>query len=197
MPAAFIRDGLQVQETRDEELVLRLVEQDDMALAALYDRHSRVVYALSLRLLSEPEAAEEVVQEVFLRLWRQPTSYDPQRGLLLPWLLSVTHHRCIDELRRRRRSAPIESIANVAPLADERTDPADQAWLTERREVVRSALLTLPAEQRRALELAYFGGLTQREVAEHTGEPLGTIKTRIRLGMIKLREVLVRRGVEA
>jgi RNA polymerase sigma-70 factor (ECF subfamily) len=174
---------------RDEELVARLVERDTLALAELYERHGRAVYSLALRMLRNRESADELVQDVFLRLWRQPERYLAERGRFVAWLLSVAHHRAIDVLRRRK----VEGVAaedDPAELAADHIAPDEAVAHAELRQAVRQALATLPEPQRRSLELAYFGGLTQSEIAARTGEPLGTIKTRMRLGMLKLREHL-------
>lgn len=176
-------------QARDEELVERLVERDERALERLYERYGRATHSLVLKILRDPARAEEVAQEVFLKLWRRPSSYVPGRGTFATWLLSVAHHRAIDELRTRRYELlPLGDGSNGAPeLVDESDDLAETAWIREQRVVVREALGLLPASQRQAIEMAYFLGLTQREIADRLGEPLGTIKTRMRLAMQKLR----------
>jgi RNA polymerase sigma-70 factor (ECF subfamily) len=177
---------------RDEELVARLLQRDERALERLYDRYGRATYSLVLKMLRDPARAEEVCQEVFLKLWRRPESYVAGRGAFATWLLSVAHHRAIDELRTRRHEVFSLSGDEFAPreLIDDASDLADGAWVREQRAAVRTALATLPPSQRQAVELAYFAGLTQREISERLGEPLGTIKTRIRLAMQKLRTCL-------
>ena len=176
-------------QARDEELVDLLAARDERALERLYEKYGRAVYSLVLKMLREPARAEEVAQEVFLKLWRRPTSYVAGRGTFPTWLLSVAHHRAIDDLRaRRHETLPLGDGTNGAPeLVDETPDLADHAWMREQRSTVRQALATLPVSQRQAIELAYFMGLTQREISDRLGEPLGTIKTRMRLGMHKLR----------
>lgn len=173
----------------DEELIERIQRQDERALEMLYERYGRAAYSLALRMLRDPARAEEVVQEVFLKVWRRPSSYVAARGPFGTWLLSVTHHRAIDDLRSRRHDTlPIDDVAlGTSDLTDGTIDLADGAWLREQRLAVRRALALLPIPQRRALELAYYGGLTQREIADRLGEPLGTIKTRVRLALQKLR----------
>ena len=170
----------------------RLRQRDPRALETLYDRYSRPVYSLALRILHDRALAEEIVQEVFLKLWRQPERYSAERGRFAPWLLSVTHHRAIDELRATQ--ANLRFGHGEPPvgfeLSHSETDPAEEAWYREEQERVHDALVQLPDPQRRAIELAYFGGLTQAQIAAVTGEPLGTVKTRIRLGMQKLRTIL-------
>ena len=175
----------------DETLVALLVQQDVGALDALYSRYSRPVFSLALKILSDREVVEEVVQEVFLRLWRRAHSFDPQRGKLLSWLLTITHHRAVDELRRRRSQPELDGIQEQMATADEAaSDPSETYGHIENREAVQAALAQLPENQRRPIEMAYYGGLTQVEIAESLKEPLGTIKTRMRLGMQKLRGLL-------
>lgn len=164
------------------------------ALERLYDRYGALVFSVSLRVLHDHHLAEDVVQEVFHRLWRQPTSFDPARGRFLSWMMSVTRNRALDELRRRNRrfrseerdEDPEREIAG----GDRFDDPETGVVLAEMRAVVRAAMARLPAAQREVIEFAYFGGLTQQEIAERTGDPLGTVKTRVRLGMRRLRVAL-------
>jgi RNA polymerase sigma-70 factor, ECF subfamily len=171
-----------------------IARREIRALEDLYDRYSALVFSVAFRVLRDNQLAQDVGQEVFLRVWRQPTSYDPARGRFVSWLMSVTRNRALDELRkvtRRLRSEdqdddPVSGLAT----ADRLDDPALGAELAEQRVAVRAAMTRLPPEQRRVIELAYFGGLTQIEIAERTGDPLGTVKTRVRLGMRKLRESL-------
>jgi RNA polymerase sigma-70 factor (ECF subfamily) len=173
----------------DEELIGLVAQRDERALERLYERYGRAIYSLVFRMLRDPGRAEEVAQEVFLKVWRRPTSYVAGRGPFATWLLSVAHHRAIDELRaRRHQPLPIDGPDGPgADVVDEGDGLDELTWLRERRSAVRGALTTLPAPQRAAIELAYFGGLTQREIADRLGEPLGTIKTRMRLAMQKLR----------
>lgn len=181
----------------DAVLMAALGRGEIQALEQLYDRYSTLVFSVSLRVLHDPQLAEDVVQEVFLRLWRQPASFDPGRGRFISWLMSVTRNRALDELRRvsrRNRSEDQEQDEN-SPLdglatTDRMDDPALGVELSEQRAAVRAAMTRLPPEQRRAIELAYFSGLTQAEISDVTGDPLGTVKTRIRLGMRKLRDAL-------
>jgi RNA polymerase sigma-70 factor, ECF subfamily len=156
---------------------------DQSALAELYDRYSSVVYAVALRVLGDAAAAEDVLQEIFLQLWRKPTAFDAARGNLGAWLAVITRNRAIDALRKRKPETDIEDvIVSVAPdLAGE----ADRARAAGR---VREVLGSMPALQRTALEMAYFEGMTHTEIADKTGEPLGTIKTRIRAGLMTLRK---------
>ena len=178
----------------DAALMAALGDGEIDALEALYDRYATLVFSVSLRVLHDAQLAEDVVQEVYLRLWRQPTSYDPARGRFISWLMSVTRNRSLDELRRvsrRLRSEDAEeNPGHELPAPEGVDDPQAGLLLAERRVAVRAAMTRLPPAQRRVIELAYFGGLTQVEIAQVTGDPLGTVKTRVRLGMQKLRESL-------
>ncbi len=178
----------------DAELIVLVTQGDQDALVMLYERYSRAVYSFSLRIVGDAQVAEEILQEVFVRAWQQGGSFQSARGSLITWLLSITHNLSIDEVRRRKRrpqkaeSEEPESI--LATLPDEGLDVEEEVWLSSLRVSIQDALQQLPAAQREAIELAYFQGLTQREIADTLGEPLGTIKTRMRLGMLKLREQL-------
>lgn len=178
----------------DSELVAAIGAGEVGALEQLYDRYSALVFSVAVRVLADRQLAEDVVQEVFLRVWRRPSAYDPGRGRFISWLMSVTRNRAIDEQRRRSRRMRSEESderpAHEMPSGDRLDDPQAAALYGEERRAVREALTRLPPEQRYAIELAYFGGLTQVEIAERTGDPLGTVKTRIRLGMRKLRDSL-------
>jgi RNA polymerase sigma-70 factor (ECF subfamily) len=155
----------------------------ERALADLYDRYSGIVYAVALRVLGDAGAAEDVLQEVFLQLWRNPGAFDSARGSLGAWLAVITRNRAIDSLRRRKPETDIEDvILSVAP------DLAGDADRSRAAEKVRGVLGTMPPPQRSALEMAYFEGLSHSEIAAKTGEPLGTIKTRIRAGLMLLRK---------
>ena len=187
-------DVKQRRADEDAALVALLATDEVTALEQLYDRYSALVFSIALRVLHDHTLAEDVTQEVFLRLWRQPASFDPERGRFISWLSSVARNRSLDELRKltRRRGAEDQTEEAVLDLPDESRgeDPQDEAILAEERVRVRAALAELPPAQREVIELAYFSGLTQVEIAERTGDPLGTIKTRVRLGMRKLREAL-------
>ncbi|MFQ6019816.1 MAG: sigma-70 family RNA polymerase sigma factor [Dehalococcoidia bacterium] len=176
---------------QDEELMERLSYREIAALERLYDRYGNLVYSTALRVVRDVHFAEDISQEVFVRLWRTPERYVAQRGRFLNWLLSVTRNRAVDGLRSRRRRHRYETISpeqreRELPAGDAQ-DPALAAELADQRRTVRAALAGLPPDQRQAIELAYFNGLSQREVAHLLGQPLGTVKTRIRLGMQKLR----------
>ncbi len=169
-------------ETDDMRLIARIRAGDQRAMSELYDRYGKVVYAVALRVLQDAAAAEDVLQDVFLQLWRNPDAFDASRGSLAAWLAVISRHRSIDRLRKRRPETDIEDcvIAGGPDLRDE----------TERKltiDKVRTVLAEMNPDQRKLLELAFFQGLTHTEIAEKTGEPLGTVKTRIRSGLQFLR----------
>ena len=175
----------------DEAVLGRVAAGDLHALEELYDRYCTMANSLALRITRDPGAAEDVVQDAFLGVWRNAARYEPGRGTVRTWLLAIVHNRAIDGLRRRRLVAtlpdPEEGPAPAAlRLPDVWSEVADRLDAAS----VRAALADLPATQREALELGYFGGLTQLEIAERTGTPLGTIKSRQRLGLLALREAL-------
>ena len=171
--------------TSDLALVTAIRSGDQGAMAALYDRFSSIVYAVALRVLQETTAAEDVLQDIFMQLWRNPAAFDSSRGNMAAWLAVIARNRAIDALRRRR---PQDEIEDVVVAVE--TDLASETDRSRAMEKVRGALQAMPSSQRSALEMAYFEGLTHTEIAEKTGEPLGTVKTRIRTGLISLRKVL-------
>lgn len=184
-------NGWAEDKVADQAALERMVRGDERALAELYDRHARPVYALALRILQDAGDAEDVVQEVFAQAWRQASRYDGRRGAVAAWLLTTARSRAIDRLRARRArpdlvGAPLQTVevADPSRAADLLLVSAEQVTR------VQNALAELPLLQRVALELAYYEGLTHAEIAAHLEQPLGTVKTRIRLGMIKLRESL-------
>ena len=176
----------------DQEAVKRMAARDADALAEIYDRHSRAVYSLALRIVGEQAEAEDVVQEVFSQAWGQASKYAPDRGPMVAWLLTMPRSRAIDRVRARR-ARPDGEIADALQLSG-LTDSAQLQDLTlltrEQVGFLRGALERLPALQRIAIEMAYFEGLTQSEIAARLDEPLGTVKTRVRLALLKLREAL-------
>jgi RNA polymerase sigma-70 factor, ECF subfamily len=177
----------------DRDLVRRMSAGDTRALARFYERWSRPVHALVARLVRDPDDADDVVEDTFYQAWRQASRYEPARGAVSTWIVTIARSRALDRLRSRRRlrEEPLTPVMVLDELADGSSrDPAAGAEEAERRERVAEALRALPAEQREVLELAYFGGLSQTEIAERTGQPLGTVKTRTRLAGQKLRERL-------
>ncbi len=170
----------------------RVEARDADALAALYDRHAARLLGLARRILGEGGEAEEVLQEVFLFVWRSASSFDPSRGSVRTWLLIATRSRSVDRLRSRRSASP-PHLGSLEEAGDGPPEPDDVEQSSSERQwesICRAAVGELPEDQRRVLELAYFEGLTQQEIAERTGMPLGTVKTRVRLGLTKLRDRL-------
>src|SRR3954451_8644347 len=174
----------------DAALLQRVDTGDEAAIEALYERYGGSCYRLARRILDDAQLAVNVVQQVYMALWRG-SGYDPRRGAVSTWLLSVTHHKAVDVVRRegnrRKRQASEQALLNVAASGP---GPEDEAWSRLRAERTRAALRELPAEQREVLLLAYYGGYTQREIADLTGLPLGTVKSRTLAAMRKLREPL-------
>jgi RNA polymerase sigma-70 factor (ECF subfamily) len=179
----------------DEDLISLVQTKDAEAFAVLYDRHGRVAYSLAYRMMGERQAAEDLVQDAFLKLWRSARSYRPERGSVRTWLLSIVHNQGIDQIRssasRRRTQDKVEASAP-------RFQPSEafaQSWRNAQREQVREALKTLPQEQLKVLELAYFSGYTHVEIAELLDLPLGTVKGRMRLGLKKVKDYFDSQGM--
>jgi len=170
----------------DSMLISRIRAGDEDALALLHDRYAQVVYSVALRVLAETTQAEDILQELFLQLWRNPQAFDSNRGSLGAWLAVIARHRAIDYLRRRRPETDIEDVVIAVDTRVEQTTDRNMAIAK-----IRAAVEGLPAEQRKPLEMAFFEGLTHSEISSKTGEPLGTIKTRIRAALLTLRKVLV------
>ncbi len=169
----------------DAAIVAGIRSGDESSLAQLYDRYSRVVYSVALRVIGDTGLAEDILQEIFLQLWRNPGSFDANRGNLAPWLSVIARNRAIDAIRKRKPQDDIEDVVlSVTVNMEAETDRKRAA------EKVRAALANMPPAQKVALELAYFEGMSHTEIAAKTGQPLGTIKTRIRTGLISLRGVL-------
>ncbi len=186
----FLRDRTALS---DGDLWVRLRERDMASLEALYARYGSYVYALAMRMLGRSEEAEEVVQDVFWQLWKNETQYDPARAAFRTWLFAITRSRCLDRLRRQR-SRPASELPRDSALPPAPSDPEQDAMLAERQKHVVAAFRALPEPQRRVLEMGFFNGLTHREIAARLGEPLGTVKSRIKMGMDKLKDSL--RGFE-
>ena len=177
----------------DEALVLLAARSEQSALAELYDRYGRPAYGLALRVLRDDTLAEDAVQEAFMSLWRTAPRFVPERGKASTWILTLVHRKAVDIVRReqvRRTDALVADAGDQANAADE------EAWLRLQRERVQNALRQLPDQQREAIELAYYGGFTQSELAERLGQPLGTIKSRMFAGLARLRELLEEPGIE-
>ena len=169
---------------QDDSALLGLVQRgDEHAMASIFDRYSKVVYSVALRVLRDPSAAEDILQEIFMQIWRSPDSFIATRGSLGGWLAVVSRNRSIDVLRRKR---PTESIDDMQFASS--YNLANEAERNSMMEKARVMINQLPAEQRKTLEMAFFDGLTHAEIAEMTGDPLGTVKTRIRSALITLRK---------
>ena len=182
---------------RDDELMERVCTRDLAAFEHLYDRYGDLVHSVVMRVVGDRYIAEDVTQDVFLRVWRKPEQFDLDRGKFTTWLLSIARNRSIDERRSRGRRlrheampSPAEEEDPLLSVGDDTEDPATASVVADDQRAVRAALATLPPEQRMAIHLAYFGGMTQQEIANQLGQPLGTVKTRIRLGMQKMRGTL-------
>ena len=169
---------------KDDAALLSMVQKgDEFAMASLFDRYSRVVYSVALRVLRDPASAEDVLQEIFMQIWRNPDSFIATRGSLGGWLAVVARNRSIDALRRKRPTEQVDDMALASPY-----NLADEAERNSLMEKARSVIHLLPTEQRKTLEMAFFDGLTHSEIAEMTGDPLGTVKTRIRSALTTLRK---------
>jgi RNA polymerase sigma-70 factor, ECF subfamily len=190
-PPAASRD---LAHLSDEALLSLVASSDDQALEELYDRFGRVAYGLALRILRDEALAQDAVQEAFLAVWRSADRFLAERAKASTWILTLVHRRSVDLVRRedRRRGEPLESAAEpTAPVTTE-----EEATLGFERRIVQEALAQLSPEQREALELGYYGGLTQSELAERLGQPLGTIKSRMFAGLSQLRDLLAEAGLE-
>lgn len=172
-------------------LLGHVADGDQSALTRLYDATSRLVFGLVVRILSDRSAAEEVLLDVYTQVWRQASTYDSKRGAPLAWIMTIARSRAIDRLRSgKQEQLHKEPLDNVGELRSKAQSPEEATEISERQKIVRAALDTLSAEQREVIELAYFSGLSHSEIALRLGQPLGTVKTRTRLGMMKLRELL-------
>ena len=185
------------QARQDLDLLQRTAKGDRAAFAGLYDRFSRPLFSTALRILGDSREAEDVVHDVFLTLWQRSMEFSEDRGSPFSWAVTMTRNRAIDRVRQRRRRAEILADAPPADLgyseagANAPADSAEALQARERASVVRQALATLPNDQQQAVEMAFFSGLTQQEIAANLHQPLGTVKARIRRGLLKLRDVLV------
>jgi len=177
----------------DGVLISRIAKQDQSALSTLYDRYARILYAVSFKILGSVEEAEEVVLDVFSQVWKSANRYDGNRGRVDAWLFMLTRSRALDRLRALQRSG--KSVASATEMAKVLPDtqicyPEEDVFINERRDRILIAMQQLPQEQQQVIELAYYQGLTHLEIASRTGKSLGTVKTRIRLGLSKLRHIL-------
>jgi RNA polymerase sigma-70 factor, ECF subfamily len=186
--------GRDLAHLSDEALLSLVASSDDQALAELYDRFGGVAYGLALRILRDETLAQDAVQEAFLAVWRSADRFLAERAKASTWILTFVHRRAVDLVRRedRRRGEPLDRAPE--PTAPDTVE--EQAALDYQRRIVQEALLRLPPEQREALELGYYGGLTQSELAERLGQPLGTIKSRMFTGLARLRDLLAQAGLE-
>lgn len=187
-----------VQEWSDEQLIAQVARGDTAAYEMLYDRYSSAVMGLALKITGDRSLAEEVVQETFWRVWRKADLFRTQRGAFTSWFFGITRNLSIDVLRRQKTQ--IQPVEETEQIIEQAIDPSmnvpEAAWLREKQQQMRAAIETLPVEQRSVIEMAYFRGLTRQEIAQATGEPLGTIHTRARLALQKLREELQMQGFE-
>jgi RNA polymerase sigma-70 factor (ECF subfamily) len=198
MSSGWIMAGSTVTEAppSDSDLVRRMASGDESAVAALYDRYGNVMYAVAYRIMGQKADAEEVVMEAFTQVWRDAARFEAARGSVAAWLTMISRSRALDQIRSRDRrerlntAAAREDQVQTTPTGNRGSDPGYQVEQTERQKRVAAALESLSPTQRQAIELAYYEGLSQSEIAERLNEPLGTIKTRVRLGMMKLREAL-------
>jgi RNA polymerase sigma-70 factor (ECF subfamily) len=171
----------------DEDLISFVAQGDAEAFAVLYDRHSRAAYSLAYRMMGERQAAEDLVQDAFLRVWRSAASYRADRGSVRTWLLSIIHNRGIDQLRSLASRRRIQEKVEASAPKSQPSEAFSESWRNSQREQVREALGTLPPEQLKVLELAYFSGYTHVQIAELLDVPLGTVKGRMRLGLKKIK----------
>lgn len=197
--AAFSNRTTEGATLSDEALMERVAGGDAQALDQLYGRYARIAYGLALKILASAEPAEDVVQEAFWRVWNRAATFHAGSGQFAPWLFGIVRNLCFDELRRRQaRPTAAHSDADeqaILSIPDTQPDMDALSWEAERRRLITSALSELPPDQRQVIELAYFGGLSQREIAEKLNNPLGTVKTRVRLALAKLKGVLQHQGI--
>lgn len=180
--------------SNEQRIVARVQSGDFTAIEELYERYSRQAFGLALKILNNSESAEDAVQDAFLRFWKQPGNFDPERGRFVTWLLSVVHNLCIDQIRRKRPNLVSldqeETQERLNYLADDGFSIEEEVWLKMQRTTIQQAMVRLPEEQRSVIELAFFKGLTHNEIASQTNQPLGTVKSRIRQGLLKLKNLM-------
>ena len=188
---------IDISQARDRDLLRRLLARDEEAFRGLFSRYAPTAKALALRVVRQQHLAEEIVQEAFMAVWRNPGAYEEQRGSVKTWLMGMVHHRAVDAVRReeaQRRRAEAEATMTVVETVDHAEDVVAQLGAPQEQAAVRAALGSLPQEQRAVLEMMYFDGLSQSQIAEKNGLPLGTVKSRTLLGMRRLRTAL--EGIE-
>ena len=193
------RNAESQDEPSDEALLNAIAGGAVWAMDSLYQRYSRILYSLAYRMVADHQVAEDLLQDAFLAVWRRATTYSPQTGAARSWLISILHHRTIDYLRSVRRratihEAPLEELELNEDIAY--PDAWDAAWQSVKSSQVRAALMKIPPEQRLVIELAYFQGWTHSEIAEGTQISLGTIKARMRLGLLHLKQILIQMGID-
>ena len=194
-----MRDAETQNEPSDEALLNAIAGGAVWAMESLYQRYSRILYSLAYRMVADHQVAEDLLQDAFLAVWRRATSYSPQTGAARSWLLSILHHRTIDYLRKVRRQSTIQEASLEEIELHESIaypDTWDEAWQSVKSSHVRAALMKIPTEQRLVIELAYFQGWTHTEIAEGTQIPLGTVKARMRLGLLHLKQILIEMGID-
>lgn len=190
--------SFQTDDLSDEALISAIASGAVWAMEPLYQRYSRILYSLAYRMVADHQIAEDLIQEAFLSVWRRATSYSPQSGAVRSWLVSIVHHRTIDYLRAVRRRSTMKETTWEEVEQDERMafpDVWDEAWRSVQSAQVRSALMNIPTEQRMVIELAYFQGWTHSEISAGCQIPLGTVKARMRLGLLHLKRELAQMGV--
>ena len=195
----IFKDAESSNDLSDEALLNAIANGAVWAMESLYQRYSRILYSLAYRLVADHQVAEDLVQDAFLAIWRRSTSYSPQTGAARSWLISILHHRAIDHLRRVRRRSTLQEAPLEELELNETTafpDVWEDVWRSVKSSQVRAALMKIPAEQRLVIELAYFQGWTHTEIAEGVQIPLGTVKARLRLGLIHLKHALAQMGMD-
>lgn len=195
----IFKDAESSNDLSDEALLNAIANGAVWAMESLYQRYSRMLYSLAYRLVADHQVAEDLLQDAFLAIWRRSTSYSPQTGAARSWLISILHHRAIDHLRRVRRRSTLQEAPLEETELDETTafpDVWEEVWRSVKSSQVRAALMKIPVEQRLVIELAYFQGWTHTEIAEGVQIPLGTVKARLRLGLMHLKHALEQIGMD-
>ena len=186
-------------EPTDEQLIAAICNGEESAIEALYERYHRYAYSLAYRILRDPVASEDIVQDAFLSIWRKASSYQSQNGSAQSWIQAIVRNRAIDKIRasahRDYQWTPLQADHEQEPPS-EQPDVWEQAWQSEQHRIIREVMVQIPSEQRNVIELAYFGGLTHAEISEQCQIPLGTVKGRMRLGLQKMKALLAERGLK-